>query len=98
MYKTKIKNMISPRGNNVANQFKIFVIDKTTFQSYDSVVCDWNGTTLYLYGDVRDYSNTTRKYFKSFLEEETSINYKSRQHFLKEIETNPNIVIIQEVL
>jgi hypothetical protein len=98
MEKTKIENMISQKGHKVANQFKIFATDKTTFQSYDSVVCDWNGTTLYLYDNVWDYSNTTRKYFKSFLEEETNINYESRKDFIKQIETNPNIVVIQEVV
>jgi hypothetical protein len=98
MEKTKIENMVSPKGHKVANQFKIYATDKTTFQSYNSVVCDWNGTTLYLYSDVWNYSKTTRKYFKLFLEEETSINYESRKDFLKEIETNPNIVVIEEVL
>jgi len=98
MKKTKIENMTSIRGNKISNQFVIRQEDKTTFQSYDSVVCDWNGTTLYLYDNVWDYSNTTRKYFKSFLEEETNINYESRKDFIKQIETNPNIVVIQEVV
>ena len=96
---TKVYNMKSPRGHEVANQFILVSEDKTTFQSYKSVVCEWNRIkeVLYLYGSVWDYSATTRKYFKEFVNSETSLNYENKQKWLKEIENNINIIEVQEV-
>jgi hypothetical protein len=34
----KVKNLTSPNGNKVANQFIIFDSEFTLFQSYDSVI------------------------------------------------------------
>lgn len=66
----KIENLISARGNKVANQFKIATSDKTYFQSYQSVVAGIDRKTgkVELYKDW-DYSKTTSKYLYKFLGE-----------------------------
>lgn len=66
----KIENIISAKGNKVANQFKIAAKNKTYFQSYQSVVASVNKMTgkVELYKDW-DYSKTTSKYLYRFLAE-----------------------------
>ena len=71
----KVKNMCSTRtGKPVANQF-IIHNDETgvyTFQSYNSVCAEYDSknTILTLYDDF-DYSVTTAKYCKSFIDDYT---------------------------
>ena len=66
----KIENLISAKGNKIANQFKITLNNKTYFQSYNSVVASISKKTgnVELYQDW-NYSNTTRKYLYQFLDE-----------------------------
>lgn len=66
----KIENIISAKGNKVANQFKIAAKNKTYFQSYQSVVASVDKMTgkVELYKDW-DYSKTTSKYLYRFLAE-----------------------------
>lgn len=70
-----VKNMLSTRtGKPVANQFVIHD-DETgvyTFQSYNSVCAEYDSRRkiLTLYDDF-DYSVTTSKYCKSFIENYT---------------------------
>lgn len=96
----RVENMENSRGNVVKNQFLIKDTEKGTiiFQSYDSKVCTWSthNKKLILNGDVWDYSNTTRKFFKQFLESYTNIKYISKQDFLKLLETKNNNIIIEE--
>ena len=71
----RVENMTSDRGNKIANQFIISEYDdngdllRQTFQSYDSTIAireGYNGTvTLDAY--YWDYSKTTLKYLKLFL-------------------------------
>ena len=83
----------------VKKQFIIFEDNGTTFQSYDSPICKVFGQMgeqkLILYGDVWDYSNTTRKYFKAFINEYTPFSYETKQQWLKEIEQNENIEVLK---
>ena len=80
-----------------------------TFQSYESEICtlkDWHhfdreqdqeaytGKTLELKGNMWDYSNTTRKHFKLFLERYSNIPYKNKAQFLKEIQINKYIQVV----
>lgn len=72
--KAKVKSMISSRGNPVANQFIIEMEgNKVGFQSYNTLICVWdrNENVLLLNQNWWDYSNTTRKYFKDFINSET---------------------------
>jgi hypothetical protein len=66
----KIKNMVSPNGNVVANQFNITSRDGAYFQSYDSlIIYQSNDGKTYLDETYWDYSRTTGKYRNQFLGE-----------------------------
>lgn len=66
-----VENMVSSRGNKVANQFIIRDAEngRTTFQSYDSeiVTVDRKNQTITIYPEY-DYSQTTGKYRNLFFE------------------------------
>ena len=83
--------------------------DILTFQSYKSEIATlrkWNNwdieqektiytkETLILKGSMWDYSNTTRKYFKQFINSETPFTYENKAQWLKEIENNKNIEVL----
>ena len=61
--------MESPRtGRPVANQFIIVDDDKLVFQSYDSMIVEYNKkTSTITFGKNWNYSNTTAKYRNEFL-------------------------------
>ena len=93
--KIKAINIRSPRtGNGVANQFEItFEHDNFRtifFQSYNSVIAklhlnkkgDW---AVYLDSEDWDYSRTTLKYFRVFLND-----YINFDCFTKDIRNNIN--------
>ena len=65
----KVRNMESPRtGRPVANQFIIFDDNKLVFQSYNSMIVEWNKATSTLtFGKDWNYSTTTAKYRNEFL-------------------------------
>ena len=89
--------------NGYANQFIISEYSKLTFQSYKTKICSFsiyntnelNKTTnhLLLYSDMWDYSVTTRRHFKAFINQYTSFTYKDRQQWLKEIENDDLIEV-----
>ena len=91
--KMKVENIKNDKGNIVANQFIIYGDDKITFQSYDSEVCYEKNGKLYLKGDVWDYSVTTRRHFKTFINDKTPFTYENKQQWLKEIENNEKIEV-----
>lgn len=63
----KVYSMTSPRtGNAVANQFEIYDGSKVYFQSYRSLIAEYDGETLTL-GCDWDYSRTTMKYLTAWL-------------------------------
>jgi hypothetical protein len=69
----KVENFKSNRsGNPIANQFRITLQNGTEiFQSYNSIVAvKVNGLT-FLDRTCWDYSNTTSRYRKEFLNEDT---------------------------
>jgi hypothetical protein len=67
----KVSNFTSNSGNKVANQFLITEKNKTTFQSYNSIIAVKNHKTKKTYLDKLywDYSVTTGKYRNEFLGE-----------------------------
>lgn len=83
-----------------ANQFLIWnsTPEKTTltFQSYESTIATLERVgsveTLILNGSMWDYSNTTRKHFKLFINENTHFKYEDKAQWLKEIAQNPQVV------
>ena len=66
--KIKVKNMTSNAGNEVPNQFVITTPEGRYFQSYRSIIAfkPYHGK-IQLDEDTWDYSNTTSKYRRLFL-------------------------------
>lgn len=60
----QVQNMLSRKGNKVANQFEIFGNEYIVFQSYSTVIAVIKERTLYV--DKAYYSNTTSKYLNIF--------------------------------
>lgn len=69
--------------------------DVAVFYSYESFICyfDKNEEMLHLNSDMWDYSNTTRKYFKKFINDFTNLTYDTKAKFLSLIDSSDNIVI-----
>ena len=71
----KVSNFLSPRSNKpVANQFKITMQNGLeVFQSYETIICikDPRNNEIYLDKNAWDYSNTTSRYRKLYLNEDT---------------------------
>ena len=63
----KVLNMISSNGNKVPNQFIIESDNKTVFQSYNTIVAIKENGKVILDSKALEYSNTTLKYLKQFL-------------------------------
>ena len=67
----KVENLISSRGNKVANQFEIYNNGAHYFQSYASIIVKIENGKTYLDSKYWDYSKTTAKYRIQFLCEST---------------------------
>jgi len=91
----KVSNMIGHSGNEIANQFILTDGSNVTFQSYKSTIAIYDRKTskLYLKGEMWDYSVTTRRYFKKFVEDETPYIYGSKGQFIKHIKENELIEV-----
>ena len=63
----KVSNMYSNNGNQVPNQFIIDNGDKTVFKSYKTIVAVKENGEVTLDSKALEYSNTTLKYLKQFL-------------------------------
>lgn len=63
----KIRNMLSQKGNRVANQFIVDFRQTTVFQSYQTVIAVYDYQTGTLYQDEQYYSRTTSKYLNMFI-------------------------------
>ena len=66
------------------------------FQSYRSLVAvyDTQDDILYVSWQYWDYSKTTSKHFKIFVNEYTPFTYDSKAQFIKEIKNNSQINLI----
>lgn len=66
-----VESMTSPKGNTVANQFKIFGDNgETFFQSYSSIIARISyNESVKLDAKYWNYSRTTSKYLSKFLNE-----------------------------
>ena len=64
----KVENMLSYNGNKVANQFIVHLPENVSFfQSYDTVIAENRNGKIVLDSKALDYSATTTKYLKQFL-------------------------------
>nr|DAR88579.1 MAG TPA: hypothetical protein [Caudoviricetes sp.] len=60
----QVQNMLSRKGNKVANQFEIFGNGRIVFQSYSTTIAAIKNRVLYV--DKAYYSRTTSKYLNIF--------------------------------
>ena len=72
----KIKNLTSPKGNEVPNQFQIETPTATYLQSYDSIIAKIEQGITYLDEVYWNWSKTTSKYRSLFLGESTKETQK----------------------
>jgi len=89
----KIKNLTSPKGNEVPNQFEIETPTATYLQSYDSVIAKKEGGITYLDETYWNYSKTTSKYRSLFLGEttkETQNKINNGVYILTDLNTTPS--------
>ena len=77
------------------NAYIIQFSDHRVFQSYDTQVATWDGDTL-IVADAWEYSKTTMKQFKVFINEYTPFEYKSAEDWRHVMNTTPAIARIGE--
>ena len=64
----KVENMLSHNGNTIPNQFIIHLPENVTvFQSYNTVIAHNRNGVIVLDKNALEYSGTTLKYLKQFL-------------------------------
>jgi hypothetical protein len=90
----KVENL-----NGYANQFVIYLenLKGICFQSYKTGIAVFYNEVnkLQLKGNMWDYSATTRRHFKAFINEHTPFTYENKQQWLKEIKNNDNIEVLK---
>lgn len=70
------------------NQFIIYYNDNVkdvhlvAFQSYNTLIAILKGGVLFVNWSYWDYSKTTLKHFKKFVNEYTPFNYENKQQFI----------------
>lgn len=79
--------------NLETNQNVVIEQEEKTFFSYGQEIAIFKNGTLKLKKDMWNYSKTTAKYFKIFINDFTNFNYTNRKNFEKEIKNNKNIII-----
>ena len=82
------ENMVSNKGNKIANQFVIYTDNGSIFQSYNSTIVKIDSGKTYLDKNTWDYSKTTGKYRNIFLNEtkkDTEAKIKSGQYILTDL-------------
>ncbi|MEG0728192.1 MAG: hypothetical protein RR420_01080 [Anaerovoracaceae bacterium] len=81
-----VENIIGRNGDAVKNQFVVTIGDYVIFQSYKSTIAVYNKITrILVVGKHWDYSVTTSKYLKLFIDSyvRNGITYESRDKFRK---------------
>jgi len=85
---TKTTNMISNKGNKIANQFIIYTTEGSIFQSYNSTIVKIENGKTYLDLNKWDYSKNTGKYRNIFLNEnkkQTEEKIKNGEYILTDL-------------
>ena len=90
----KVKVYQLANKNQFVIEYSIDGVLVTCFQSYSTLIAiyDRSTTELYLNNDYWDYSKTTLKHFKMFLNEWTIYNYESKQQFIKVIQLHKELI------
>lgn len=94
-------NMTNENGTAVKNQYLVTGIGWIGFKSYNTPICryDFETKKLTLSNDW-DYSKTTTKYFKRFLNaiyNSAGITYGTKKQFLETINENPDIIVVDNM-
>lgn len=79
-----VQQLINDNGNPAANQFVIKTKKASYFQSYNSVVCKWDGINIVLSMNW-NYSKTTAKHLYMFLRQCGYYNLSSAKDVRKAI-------------
>ena len=85
---TTVTNMVSNKGNKIANQFIIYTTEGSIFQSYNSTIVKIENGKTYLDLNKWDYSKTTGKYRNIFLNEnkkQTEEKIKNGEYILTDL-------------
>ena len=85
---TTVTNMVSNKGNKIANQFVIYTTEGSIFQSYNSTIVKIENGKTYLDINKWDYSKTTGKYRNIFLNEnkkQTEEKIKNGEYILTDL-------------
>ena len=83
-----VTNMVSNKGNKIANQFVIYTTEGSIFQSYNSTIVRIENGKTYLDLNKWDYSKTTGKYRNIFLNEnkkQTEEKIKNGEYILTDL-------------
>lgn len=65
----KVTNMLSHKGNKVANQFILEFGNYTAFQSYTTLIAVYDSKNDTMYVDEKRYSVTTSKYLNLLIKQ-----------------------------
>lgn len=92
-----VENLKTNSGNSAKNQFYIEFKDNSNrrvvgFQSYKTIMSIIVDGKLYINNNKDNYTNTTSKYFKKFLNEQRY--YYDRKEFFKTIDNSEKSDII----
>lgn len=94
---------ISVRQLENKNQFIISYQDKENndllaFQSYATLIAIWSykDHLLYINWDMFDYSKTTLKHLKIFINRYTAFNYLDKQQFTKLILNDDKVILFND--
>lgn len=95
VYTKRVENMLSPKGNKISNQFKIFEGNAIYFKSYGMVIAGLNKRTGFVefFNDL-NYSNTTRKYLYQFLRECKRYDLCNRKKLDKAIKSGRKKIVV----
>ena len=99
-----LKNFIKVRVEQLhnKNQFVIYYNDNernrhlVAFQSYNTLIAILEGEKLYISWQYWDYSKTTIKHLKLFVNEYTPFTYDNKQQFLNLIRTCDRVQTFEE--
>ena len=99
----KVENMVSSKGNKIANQFILTDNDGVEyFQSYNSIIAkrefEEGKEIITLDGHYWNYSRTTSKYRSKFLNETTKETEKAVQKTSKNFDISWEIIISSRFL
>ena len=82
------------------NQFVIYYKDSeknyVCFQSYRTLIAIYSYNKLYINWSYWDYSKTTSKHLKIFINEYTNFKYEDKKQFLKLIVSDDRITLFDE--